>query len=207
MKGTFVVGMNKTAFEKLKTRLRAGDRDVFIEILGECSEYCTQTLMKRAGCDRMVAEEILVDAMLVFVDKVLNEKVVSIHNLKEYIFLSCWELWRSKHKRDADPAGKKDLIKQAFYELSQQKYDRDIQEQILKSTDDHFSNLLFATDQALSRLDPEGQRILSLFYHHKCSLDEISQLVGLRNTEEAKTLKSFYYTQWMKEIESQMVTS
>lgn len=194
--------MNNSAFEKLRYRLQEGNPAAIREILIECESYCISKLRQKAKCNRAEAEKILESAILVFREKVLAQKIVAVANLREYIFLTCWEIWREKkHTADAQP---KDL-KTTFYEIAKKTYSRDVQRQILEGDNRYYDKIFEASRWAFDRIDEKGQKILMLYYHQNCNSKLIASIMNFSEAEAIR-LKSHYYDVWMNEIEYLMST-
>lgn len=195
--------MNSSTFEKLRNRLHEGDSTAIRDILIECEGYCISKLKQKAKCNRAEAEKILEAAILVFREKVLTQKIVAVANLKEYIFLTCWEIWREK--KQGTKTDKSDL-KATFYEIAKKSYSREIQREILDGDIRYYDKVFEASRWAYDRVEPTGKKILMLYYHQNCTMKMITNIMNLSSEEEAIQLKSQYYDQWMNEIAYLMST-
>lgn len=190
--------MNSSAFEKLRNRLYEGNPTAIRDILVECESFCISKLRQKANCNRAEAEKILEAAILVFREKILSQKIVAVANLKEYIFLTCWEIWREKKHRVKT---EKTDLKITFYEIARKSYSREIQHEILNGDSRYYDKVFEASRWAFDRLNPTGKRILMMYYHQNCSIRMISNILNLSGEEEAIQLKSQYYDQWVNEVE------
>jgi DNA-directed RNA polymerase specialized sigma24 family protein len=192
--------MNSITFEKLRTDLQAGNPAAFQELLEACEPYCVPQLQQKANCSRQEAEEILIEALLIFREKVLDKRVVAVANLREYLFLTCWERWRERQRGD----GAAPDILSRFQQVGKQRFDREVEGEIQQGDLLEYDQLWEASRWAMDRLEPEGQRILKLFYHQHCSFEEIANFMNLRSATEAQQLKSHYYDRWMNAVTSLM---
>ncbi len=186
--------MNNSAFEKLRSRLQEGNPAAIRDMLVECEGYCISKLKQKAKCNRVEAEKILEEAILVFREKVLTEKIVAVANLKEYIFLTCWEIWR-ENKTGSEG------LKMAFFEIAKKSYSREIQQEIYEGDERYYDKVFEASRWAYDRLDNTGKQVLMCYYHQKCSFKSIANMLKLSGEEEALELKSHYYELWMNEVE------
>ena len=189
--------MNNSTFEKLRHRLQEGNPIAIRDILIECESHCISKLKQKAKCSKAEAEEILQEAILIFREKVLDKRVVAVANLKEYIFLTCWELWREKGRISSN---KEPQIKAAFYEIAKKAFRREVQDEIRNGDPKHYERVYEASRWAFDRLNPDGKKILMMYYLHRCSFKQIAEINALSGETEAKELKSHYYDQWMNEI-------
>ena len=140
----------------------------------ECESYCISKLRQKAKINRSEAERILEKAILLFREKVLSGKVVAVANLKEYIFLTCWEILREeKRASDASPRD----LKAAFFEMAKKAYSREIQQEIKEGDPRYFEKIFEASRWAYDRLDAMGKQILMLYYHHQCNLNTIASMM------------------------------
>jgi hypothetical protein len=195
--------MNNSAFEKLRNRLHEGNPAAIRDILIECEGYCISKLKQKAKCNRTEAEKILEKAILVFREKVLTQKIVAVPNLKEYIFLTCWEIWREK--KHGETVAPRDF-KNSFYQIARKSFSREIQHEILEGDSRYYDKVFEASRWAYDRVDVTGQKILMLYYHQNCTVKMITEIMNLSGEEEALQLKSHYYDLWMNEVEYLMST-
>ncbi|MEM7657009.1 MAG: hypothetical protein AAF399_12825, partial [Bacteroidota bacterium] len=86
--------MTDLAFQQLRTHISAGDPAGLKQVFEETHYYCVRTLMKKTRCDEADAEDLYMDAVLVFRENVLSGKLQQLSNLKTYVFGICWNLWR-----------------------------------------------------------------------------------------------------------------
>ncbi|MEZ4828723.1 MAG: hypothetical protein R3C61_20925 [Bacteroidia bacterium] len=58
--------MNQQLFERLVTQIRSGEDSGLRFVFQETNRYCVRTLIKTTSCEMADAEDIFMDAMLIF---------------------------------------------------------------------------------------------------------------------------------------------
>ena len=189
--------MTKAAFQKLKDRLQKGDLLVFRQLLNKHGLVTMSKVMDQTGCSQSVAEQVWLDAVLLFRNRIVSGKVQELHDLRTYLYQVCMDVYRQDHigERTSDPIA----LKNFFYDLARRRFDRDVQDEIVRAPANYFAEMVDATRLSSYQLDDEGKQILQLFYFYKQSYGQIADILGIPE-EEVKRRKSRYYSQLMDTI-------
>lgn len=116
------------------------------------------------------AKDVFQDALVVFWEKVVSEKLVLTSKISTYLFSICQNLWRKELDRKTRHAGELTVDKP-------DNFDPDKQERI------------DAMRKCLQMLGESCRQILMLYYFDDLSMQEIAQQMGLANADTAKTKK------------------
>lgn len=186
--------MRKAAFQKLKTRLQRGDLLVFRQLLNRHGAATMSKLMDQTGCSQSVAEQVWLDAQLLFRNRIVSGKVQELHDLRTYLYQVCMDVYRQDHigAHTSDPIA----LKNFYYDLARRRYDREVQDEIVRTSANYFAELVDATRLASYQLDDEGKQILQLYYFYKQDFRQIAETLGITE-EDVRIRKSRYYSQLM----------
>lgn len=196
--------MNTATFSPLLERIRQGDNRALAEVLQDSGQYCVRVLMTKTNCSPEEADDIVVDAVLNFRDKVLKGQVQELTSLNAYLYRTCWNMYQELRRKKERIRNHADEIRYAFYQESQDTLDPLEWEEMKKQEEDHYERKLKATQTALKRLDEKCREILTLFYLQRQRMKEIASKMGFASANVAKTSKSRCYKKWINEIQVQM---
>jgi DNA-directed RNA polymerase specialized sigma24 family protein len=196
--------MNKTSFIRLKTRIQSGDPSAFEWLLEQCAEKCVASLVKNAGCAAEEAEEILMDALFHFRERVFQGKISHIPNIHRYMKSKCWGIWRDRIQESErlNPISSKLL--RAFYDVSQTERDPMDWNEVERESESDYLRQMEATHRALTFLDEKDLRLLTLFYINKRKPKEIAAIMGLRGNEDVVHAKTEAFSRFMEQTEFYM---
>lgn len=196
--------MRKAVFQKLKDRLQKGDLLVFRQLLDRHGAVTMAKIMDHTGCSQSVAEQVWLDAILLFRNRIVSGKVQELHDLRTYLYQVCMDVYRQDHvgARTSDPIA----LKNFYYDLARRRFDREVQDEIVREPAHYFADIVDATRLATYQLDDEGKQILQLYYFYKQSFRQIAGILGI-SEEEVRNRKSQYYSQLMDAVERHMERS
>lgn len=184
--------MKEEEFKKLVEELKNGNNQSLKVIFEDHSEFCIQNLLRRTTCSFTEAEDIFMDAVLNFREKIVNGKIRYITRIRNYIYTTCLNMYRVRYSQQVRALDKRDEVIMYFQgESSYQEQD--------VSEDDHRKDLVI---RAFQNLDPRCQCILKSYYVNSRNMSEIAEQMGFTNANVAKTTKSRCYKRWMKEIDT-----
>jgi len=189
--------MTKNAVNELRNRLKANDRTAYQHLLENCGHFCIHKLMRKTGCAYEDAEDILMDAVLIFRENILSGKVVQISSLKAYVFSICFNKW-SEYRREKQRRSLAIAKSAAAWAPPEP----NIEEQIVAQEDFATAQAKKERQQAISQaafsaLGTKCQKILQYFYVEDKSMAEIATLLNYANAKVAKNLKARCYKKWI----------
>jgi len=179
--------MNQLEINLLKSELKSGNNEFLKSVFEEHGAYCLFNIMRKFGCPREDAEDLLIDAIINFRDKLLSGKIQYLTSVRNYLYTTCVNM-----KKEKDYYRKRQ--KEKAHEVEQYLY-----------SDDHESNahkemLLKLAMESFRQLSEPCQQILRYFYIYKYSMEELAKRVGLANANSAKVTKARCYKKWLEII-------
>lgn len=199
--------METAPFAPLLERIRNGDPHALTEVLQDSGSYCVRVLMSKTDCPPDEADDILIEAVLIFRDKVLKGELTELSSLNAYLYRTCWNMYQERRRRQERLRTHAEEIRHTFYEESQHSVAPWEWEETKREEETHFERKLNATKQALSLLDEKCRKILNLYYFQRQRMIAIAEQLGFASADVAKTSKSRCYKKWLQEIHQQMENS
>lgn len=189
--------INDFSLVQLRTKLAEGDTMVYQQILEHCGHYCIKQLMRKTTCSYEEAEDFLMDAILIFRDKMINNKLQELKSIRAYIYTICWNKWNEGYRNQKKRKASYGAIIHTFYQPEQSIEQKIIEQEELNLREEHYQSQLSLSKQALIRLGEKCQRILKLYYAQEKSMADIAQIMGYANGQTVKNLKSRCYKKWI----------
>ena len=177
--------MNQQELQTLISELQKGNNDFLESTFEDYGHYCISNLIKKFGCPREDAEDIMVDAVLNLRDKLLAGKISYLTNIRNYLYSTCVNM---RKKRDYY----KKRNKAREHEVTMFLYS-DVDEWVV-----YKEKLLSLSLGAFQQLGPSCQKILRYFYINKFSMDQIAQKTGLANANSVKVTKARCFKNWLE---------
>ncbi len=175
--------------------LQQGDNQALTAVYQQVSGYCIRTLLRKTTCSPEDAEDLLMDAILIFRDNILTRKLTQITNLKAYLFGICWNLWREKNRTQSKwEAAKSDLEHQILVMETQGELPFPGEELLEQKA------LIQQVQQALGKLGDRCQQLLKMVYVESRSHQEIAEAMNFSSANVVKVTRHRCYQQWVKHI-------
>lgn len=181
--------------EEIRQQLEKGDTQCLEFMFREYGAFCIANLRKDTGCEQEDAEDIFVDAVLIFRNNVLDQKIGELANMRAYIMGICRNTYRSRYRKQMVRQRKSEELRELMYEN-----DKDVETLIImKESDEEMRKSAFSTFEALSE---SCQQILRYYYVDKYSMAEIADLMSFTSDKVAKTAKYRCHKKWLELIKS-----
>ena len=177
--------MKREEFEELQAQLKRGDNSYLKIIFEECSVYCINNVQRKFKCPLEDAEDVLIDAILNFRDKILQGKITHITSIRNYIYTTCVNM-----KREKD-----------YYSYKQKEKEQEVMLFLYDENDtlqEYKEELLDLSLDSFQKLGKSCQQILRYFYIYKYSMSEIAAKMGLSNANSTKVTKARCYKKWLE---------
>jgi RNA polymerase sigma factor (sigma-70 family) len=188
--------------QELREQISQGDERGLTYVFEQSHRYCVRGLVKNTGCDTEDAEDLFMDALLVFRENVLSGKLEKLSNLQSYMYGICLNLWRSLNRA------------RTRWEKEQNEVERQLwlilgQEEDPWGGDDgeYVRRQIRTVTAALEKLGETCRKLLTYVYIEERPHREISQLLGLASAEVVKVTRHRCFQQWVKHIETTDVRS
>jgi RNA polymerase sigma factor (sigma-70 family) len=179
----------------LRTQLNQGDEQLLAQVYAHCRTYCLRGLMKQTGCSTEDAEDLFMDALLIFRENVLSGKLERLSNLQSYLLGICLNLWRSLSRARARWQQEQDGFERQLWLIRGEDETSDEDAEYLR-----FQARRIAA--ALGKLGETCRRLLTYVYVEQRPHQEIAELMGLASANVVKVTRHRCYQQWLKQLES-----
>jgi len=175
--------MKQKELDEIKEQFKNGDNSYLEVLFEEYGAYCVQNIRKKFRCSSEDAQDLMIDAILNFRDKLLLGKITYITSIRNYLYTTCVYM-RQEHlyyyKR------KKEQQQGVIMYL----YDDD------DNLQEYKEELINKALDAFNQLGEACQQILQYFYVDKMSMVEIAAKMKLLNANTAKGKKARCYKRW-----------
>ncbi|MDX2245869.1 MAG: sigma-70 family RNA polymerase sigma factor [Bacteroidia bacterium] len=192
--------MNLLIFQRLVRQIQNGDDKGLQYVFDETNRYCVRTLIKKTRCDTADAEDIFMDAMLIFRENILSEKLIQLTNIKTYMFGICWNLWRDLNRAKAKWGHPENETERQVFLIAA--HDPQMEE----DEKDFVLHRMKEVKDALSRLGEKCRQLLTYVYVEERSQKEIAEIMNFASPEVVKVTRHRCYQQWMKHIEQTAIS-
>ena len=150
--------MTHIQFGEIVNQLREGNNRPMKILFERYSDYCIEGLQRHVRCGPEDAEDIFQDAVLVFRENALHDKIQHTTNLKDYLYSICFNLHRARQQQKVRRNGDQQKIAEHLYE----RYEvPQIEREIMQQEKQTLINLVFT---AFDRLGENCQQLLTYFY-------------------------------------------
>jgi RNA polymerase sigma factor (sigma-70 family) len=180
--------MTETAFNILLSQIKSGDKAGLGQVYDQTHKYCVLTLIKKTGCTKDDAEDLFMDAILVFREKAVAGGIRYLSNIKTYMFGICYNLWRDMNRSDKKWNTVKDEVERQYYLL---KIDEPTEEEEI------VRKKLRMVKNALAKLDEKCRMLLRYAYMEQRPQKEIADLMGFASANVVKVTRFRCYKKWM----------
>lgn len=182
------MSIEELKWDTIVENLRTGNNEVLRIFFEKYSNYCIQRLTNENQCSKADAEDIFVEAIMNLRERLVNGKLDKVSNVKSYLFKTCYNMLlvriRAQQKADAHSSD----IERFYYESRFQSDENELID----------PELINITMSAWKHLSEKCRDILHFFYVDKLRMEEISNLMGLSNSNVAKSTKSRCYKKFVE---------
>lgn len=171
--------MNKLDLKVISKALKEGKNEILENIYKDNRDYCINKLVLDKQSTREEAEDIYIESIINFREKVLTGKVSYLTNIKYYLAQTCINMFlkRLEHKKRWD----KNMpdVERFFYDS----------DYLLPDANYNTQEALSITRKAWNALKDKCKDIIHYFYIDKLKMEEIAEIMGFANAAVAKTTK------------------
>lgn len=182
--------MTNIDFHTLRKQLIEGKNDSLRFIFEEYGSFCINNLVFKNKCTREDADDIFVDAVLNFREKVVTGKLTEMKSMKNYLYGTCMNMFKEKLKKEKKKEVHFNVVKEGYKNRELRIFEED----------DINEKRLAACKHAMKKLGTKCQQILKLFYFMNLPMSDIAVEMNFASGDVAKTIKSRCYKKWLEEI-------
>ncbi len=149
-------------------QIKSGNQKAMEFLYKKHYRMMVKMIMKNSGSEDE-AKDVFQDALIVFWEKVVNDRLVLTSKISTYLYSVCQNLWRKELDRKA--------------RLSMEFVDRP------DTTDPDRAERITIINQCINGLGDTCKKILQYYYFDKLSMNDIAEKMGFANSDTAKTKK------------------
>ncbi len=154
--------------KEILDRIKRGDESALDWLYRKHFKMMLKMVVKNSGTEDE-ARDVFQDALIVFWEKVMADKLVLTSKISTFLYSICLNLWRKELDRKGRLTG--ELIERA------DSFDPDKKERIAIIT------------RCIEALNDSCKQILMYYYFDRLSMAEIAEKMGFANADTAKTKK------------------
>lgn len=154
--------------KEILARIRTGDEKALDFLYKKHYRMMMKMIVRNSGSEEE-ARDIFQDALVVFWEKVMADKLVLTSKISTYLYSICQNLWR----KELDRKGR---------------HSSEAVESV-DDTDPDRQERIDVVNRCISSLNESCRQILVLYYFDKMSMAEIAEAMGFANADTAKTKK------------------
>jgi DNA-directed RNA polymerase specialized sigma24 family protein len=192
--------MKPLAFQRLKQQIINNDDRGLRTVFEQGADYCIRTLLKKTNCDPADAEDIFMDALLIFRENICSGRLTELTNLRTYLFGICWNRWRDLHRAEGRRQRARDEMYHQLERLLDQEgesWTPDEQERLQQQAERQLGIAL----KMLEQLGDKCRQLWTFIEHGEGKEAEGARLLGLANANVVKVTKHRCYQKWRAQID------
>lgn len=167
----------------LAEAIKKGDNSPLESIFREHQKYCIEKLIIEKSCVREEAEDIYVESVMNFREKLLSGKLTHITNVKYYLAQTCINMYYTRIKQQQRWERNVPDVQRFFYES----------DYVIDEQDYDFDHAMKITRKVWNSLKEKCRDIIHYFYIDRLRMEEIAELMGFSSADVAKTTKARCY--------------
>jgi RNA polymerase sigma factor (sigma-70 family) len=175
------------SIEKARNELLKGNNKSLGDIYLKCKPYCKNYLRKKYSISDEEFSDFYTDAALVLRQNIINGKVKSFDSINSYLLTICLNLKKKQFSEISRAQKKSEEIRLLYYDNEDKEIEKGVFKQNAKKAQD-----------ALKRLSEKCQQILTAFYVHDLSMNEIADELEFSSSDVAKTSKMRCHKKWVE---------
>ncbi|SFB77053.1 RNA polymerase sigma factor, sigma-70 family [Flexibacter flexilis DSM 6793] len=149
-------------------RIKRGDESALDYLYRKHYKMMAKMILRNSGTEDE-AKDIFQDALIVFWEKVISDKLVLTSKISTFLYSICQNLWRKELDRKS--------------KLSAEQTDN------IDDTDPDLQERIAIVNQCIAMLGDTCKRLLTHYYFDKLSMSDIAEKMGFANADTAKTKK------------------
>ena len=171
-------------------QLRRADPEALQYVYNHSKAYCLGRLCRTMRCHPRDAEDIFMDAVLIFRENVVQGKVTEIAHLRAYLYRICLNRYHEQQQR-------KEKVRQTEGEVRFRLYE------VCADSANELDDLLqkkALVMEAFRYLGENCRQLLHYYYFDHLSLAEIARKMNMANANVAKVTKARCYKKWVEAV-------
>lgn len=168
-------------------QIKQADPAALQYLYNHCKAYCLQRLRSATTCPPEDAEDIYMDAILIFRDNIMEGKLTKVTHLRAYLYKICENRYREQQYYRNRERQAEDIIRTLLYETDPYLPDDLPQKKALVM-------------KAFRYLGENCRKVLHYYYFDHLTPEEIAEKMNMANTNVVKVTKSRCYKKWVEAV-------
>lgn len=168
-------------------QIKQADPNALQYIYNHGKDYCIGRLCRTTRCHASDAEDIFMDAILIFRENVMKEKLTEVTYWRAYLYRICQNRYHEQRYQKERAQQTEDAVRAYLYESTTDLPDNLPQKKALVM-------------QAFRYLGENCRRVLHYYYFDHLTWEEIAQRMNLASTNVVKVTKSRCYKKWIEAV-------
>ena len=173
--------------DQLIEQIKQANPDALQYLYNHHKAYCVGKLCRTFRCSPSDAEDIFMDALLIFRENVMQGKLIQVTHPRAYLYRVCENHHREQQRREAQIRQSEDAVRASLYDPD-------------PCLPDDFPQRKEMAMRAFRYLGANCHRILQYYYFDQLPLDEIARKMNMANANVAKVTKSRCYKKWVEAV-------
>ena len=173
--------------DQLIKQMKEGNPDALQHLYNHHKAFCVGRLCRTFHCSLSDAEDIFMDALLIFRENVMQNKLNEVAHPRAYLHRICENRYHEQQRQEAQVRRSEDAVRASLYDPDPLlPYDFARQKELVM--------------RAFRYLGANCRRILQYYYFDHLSTEEIARKMKMANANVAKVTKSRCYKKWVEAV-------
>ena len=168
-------------------QVQQADPEALQYVYNHCRAYCLRRLGSSTTCSLVDAEDIFMDALLIFRENVMTGKLTKVDHLRAYLYRVCENRYREQQRCQQRERQAENTVRAFLYESN-------------PALPDDLPQKKTVVMQAFRYLGEHCRQVLHYYYFDHLTLEEIAKKTNLANSNVAKVTKSRCYKKWVEAV-------
>lgn len=180
--------MSESELSVLSQAIKKGDNSVLSPIFQQNKVYCIEKLIHVKNCPPEEAEDIYMEAIMNFREKILLDKITFLTDVKFYLSQTCINMFLVRVKQKRRWTKQISDVQRFFYES----------EYLIEGSEYDYEEAIALARGAWDGLKEQCRDIIHYYYVDKLKMQEIAELMSFASANVAKTIKSRCYKKMLE---------
>ena len=168
---------------KIKLQLQKGDNSCLEILFKQEADFCIKNLVRTTNCPLEEAEDIFIEAVMDFRQRVISEKLIEVNDMRNYVYTTCKNMWFNRLKQKTSREKKYDNISNFLHE----EYEND-PITTLEDLEEEQDQLMLSK-KSFDQLSEQCQDIIYFYYVEGYQMKDIAKVMNLANANVVKVMK------------------
>jgi RNA polymerase sigma factor (sigma-70 family) len=163
--------------QELVDQLKSNNNAILKTLFEEHAEHCIKQLLSKTNITRDEANDIFIESIVNFREKMISGKITHLTNLKGYLYTTCYNMALVRYEQQKRLKRNLKDVERFFYEYTQ-------------DAEEHQHTLLVSLKEGWDKIGEKCKEILTCYYADNLTMAEIAVKFSFSSEDVAKTSKS-----------------